>query len=182
MRGSGHGLRGNDPDRLSAHRGPEYQQGMHGHHAGDILFITRPSHGGNHGTAHRLAGFPGVSPNAYLRRGEPLTCHPAEGTVCSHQLPSWSSTRSRSPAVRSHPGPAGTSRRSRLSHLASPARVSPPHPIAAVQGITDYGTIGYTGPCPPPGSMIRYQFRVYGLDTMLDLPAGFGQARPDSRL
>jgi Raf kinase inhibitor-like YbhB/YbcL family protein len=45
-------------------------------------------------------------------------------------------------------------------------------PVAAVQGITDYGTIGYTGPCPPPGSMIRYLFRVYGLDTLLDLPAG----------
>jgi Raf kinase inhibitor-like YbhB/YbcL family protein len=45
-------------------------------------------------------------------------------------------------------------------------------PIAAVQGISDYGTLGYTGPCPPPGSMIRYQFRVYGLDTMLNLPAG----------
>jgi Raf kinase inhibitor-like YbhB/YbcL family protein len=45
-------------------------------------------------------------------------------------------------------------------------------PVAAVQGMTDYGTIGYTGPCPPPGSMIRYQFKVYGLDAMLDLPAG----------
>jgi Raf kinase inhibitor-like YbhB/YbcL family protein len=45
-------------------------------------------------------------------------------------------------------------------------------PIAAVQGITDYGIIGYTGPCPPQGSMIRYQFKVYGLDAMLDLPAG----------
>jgi Raf kinase inhibitor-like YbhB/YbcL family protein len=45
-------------------------------------------------------------------------------------------------------------------------------PIAAVQGMTDYGIIGYTGPCPPQGSMIRYQFRVYGLDAMLDLPAG----------
>lgn len=45
-------------------------------------------------------------------------------------------------------------------------------PIAAVQGITDYGTIGYTGPCPPPGAMIRYQFKVYGLDTMLTLEAG----------
>lgn len=45
-------------------------------------------------------------------------------------------------------------------------------PVNAVQGITDYGTIGWTGPCPPPGSMIRYQFRIYGLDTMLDLPAG----------
>jgi len=45
-------------------------------------------------------------------------------------------------------------------------------PISAVQGITDYGTIGYTGPCPPPGEMIRYQFKVYGLDAMLDLKAG----------
>lgn len=45
-------------------------------------------------------------------------------------------------------------------------------PVAAVQGITDCGMIGYTGPCPPAGSMIRYQFRVYGLDTMLNLPAG----------
>jgi len=45
-------------------------------------------------------------------------------------------------------------------------------PVPAVQGITDYGTIGYTGPCPPPGAMIRYQFKVYGLDAMLGLPAG----------
>lgn len=45
-------------------------------------------------------------------------------------------------------------------------------PVPAVQGKTDHGTIGYTGPCPPPGQMIRYQFRVYGLDTLLDLPPG----------
>ena len=41
-----------------------------------------------------------------------------------------------------------------------------------MQGINDYGTIGYKGPCPPPGEMHRYQFRVYGLDTMLDLAPG----------
>ena len=45
-------------------------------------------------------------------------------------------------------------------------------PIPAVQGVTDYGTIGYTGPCPPHGQMIRYQFKVYGLDMMLDLDPG----------
>jgi hypothetical protein len=45
-------------------------------------------------------------------------------------------------------------------------------PISAVQGITDYWTIGYTGPCPPRGQMIRYQFKVYGLDTMLALVPG----------
>lgn len=46
------------------------------------------------------------------------------------------------------------------------------HPVTAVQGITDHGTVGYTGPCPPPGQMIRYQFRVYGLDSMLNIPPG----------
>jgi Raf kinase inhibitor-like YbhB/YbcL family protein len=45
-------------------------------------------------------------------------------------------------------------------------------PIAAVQGINDKGDIGYTGPCPPQGEMIRYQFKVYGLDRMLDLTFG----------
>ncbi len=42
-------------------------------------------------------------------------------------------------------------------------------PFSAVQGITDYGTIGYTGPCSPHGQMIRYQFKVYGLNVILDL-------------
>ncbi|MGD0535340.1 MAG: YbhB/YbcL family Raf kinase inhibitor-like protein [Methanoregula sp.] len=45
-------------------------------------------------------------------------------------------------------------------------------PVVAVQGLTDYGIIGYTGPCPPPGETHRYQFKVYGLDAMLALPAG----------
>jgi Raf kinase inhibitor-like YbhB/YbcL family protein len=45
-------------------------------------------------------------------------------------------------------------------------------PISAVQGITDYGITGYTGPQPPPGETHRYQFRVYVLDILLDLPPG----------
>ena len=48
-------------------------------------------------------------------------------------------------------------------------------PIAAVQGINDKGEIGYTGPCPPHGEMIRYHFKVYGLDRMLDLKSGSGK-------
>ena len=28
------------------------------------------------------------------------------------------------------------------------------------------------GPCPPQGETHRYQFKVYGLDAMLTLPAG----------
>jgi Raf kinase inhibitor-like YbhB/YbcL family protein len=45
-------------------------------------------------------------------------------------------------------------------------------PFMAVQGTNDFGEIGYAGPCPPPGKPHRYFFRVFGLDKMLDLPAG----------
>ena len=39
------------------------------------------------------------------------------------------------------------------------------------QGKNGMGVNGYTGPCPPSGTH-RYQFKVYALDTMLDLPIG----------
>jgi Raf kinase inhibitor-like YbhB/YbcL family protein len=45
-------------------------------------------------------------------------------------------------------------------------------PFRAVQGTNDFGEIGYGGPCPPPGKQHRYFFCVFGLDRMLDLPAG----------
>ena len=45
-------------------------------------------------------------------------------------------------------------------------------PIKALQGINDFGRIGYGGPCPPAGKPHRYYFRVYALDTMLDIEAG----------
>jgi len=45
-------------------------------------------------------------------------------------------------------------------------------PVPARQGRNDFGTMGYSGPCPPAGATHRYSFKVYGLDRMLDLPAG----------
>lgn len=41
----------------------------------------------------------------------------------------------------------------------------------ARQGVNDFGRIGYGGPAPPSGTH-RYFFRLYALDTLLDLPAG----------
>ena len=43
-------------------------------------------------------------------------------------------------------------------------------PAGAVEGVTDFKTSGYGGPCPPP-STHRYFFRLYVLDIMLDLDA-----------
>jgi Raf kinase inhibitor-like YbhB/YbcL family protein len=45
-------------------------------------------------------------------------------------------------------------------------------PIKASQGMNGFGKVGYMGPCPPPGRPHRYHFRVYGLDTILDLQPG----------
>lgn len=41
----------------------------------------------------------------------------------------------------------------------------------ALQGFNSWGNIGYGGPCPPSGTH-RYYFKIYVLDTKLDLPAG----------
>ncbi|MBS1271579.1 MAG: hypothetical protein MAGBODY4_00711 [Candidatus Marinimicrobia bacterium] len=38
----------------------------------------------------------------------------------------------------------------------------------AIQGITDFGSHGYGGPCPPGGTH-RYFFKIYALDTTLNL-------------
>ncbi|MCD1295929.1 YbhB/YbcL family Raf kinase inhibitor-like protein [Methanocella sp. CWC-04] len=42
----------------------------------------------------------------------------------------------------------------------------------AIHGMTDFGKVGYGGPCPPAGKPHRYYFKVYALDTKLDLSSG----------
>ena len=45
-------------------------------------------------------------------------------------------------------------------------------PAGALQGRTDYGSVGYGGPCPPPGKPHRYYLRLYALKVAkLDVPA-----------
>jgi Raf kinase inhibitor-like YbhB/YbcL family protein len=44
-------------------------------------------------------------------------------------------------------------------------------PIGGKQGKTDFNRVGWNGPCPPGGTH-RYFFRLYAIDTTLNLPAG----------
>jgi hypothetical protein len=46
------------------------------------------------------------------------------------------------------------------------------HPAqGGTQGINDFRKIGYGGPCPPGGTH-RYYFKIYALDTLLNLSSG----------
>jgi Raf kinase inhibitor-like YbhB/YbcL family protein len=47
---------------------------------------------------------------------------------------------------------------------------------APVEGGNDFGSTGYRGPCPPPGhGPHRYFFRLFSLDSELELGAGAGK-------
>lgn len=74
--------------------------------------------------------------------------------------------------------PAGTWVHWVVYNLPASARQLPEHvPPGDVvasggrQGVNDFPTNGYGGPCPPPGKPHRYFFRLYALDTILDLRA-----------
>ena len=40
------------------------------------------------------------------------------------------------------------------------------------QGQTDFRKTGYNGPCPPAGKPHRYYFKLYALDTTLEVKLG----------
>ena len=44
------------------------------------------------------------------------------------------------------------------------------NPSGAIEGVTSFNAIGYGGPCPGSGEH-RYYYRIYALDTTLQLEA-----------
>lgn len=45
-------------------------------------------------------------------------------------------------------------------------------PTGANQGMNDFKRMGYSGPCPPPGKVHRYFFKIYALDMEIALKPG----------
>ena len=50
-----------------------------------------------------------------------------------------------------------------------------------IQGMTSFGRLGYGGPCPPDAEH-RYFFKLYALDTILDLKEGATKAEVESAM
>lgn len=48
-------------------------------------------------------------------------------------------------------------------------------PLGSAEGMTDFGKPGYQGPCPPSGTH-RYFFKLYALDSKLNLDGSAGKA------
>jgi Raf kinase inhibitor-like YbhB/YbcL family protein len=65
-----------------------------------------------------------------------------------------------------------------------PERVPPGEAIASGgrQGLNDFPQSGYGGPCPPSGKPHRYFFRLYALDTLLDLHAPVHRREVDAAM
>jgi len=62
-----------------------------------------------------------------------------------------------------------------VRELAENVSPKPELPDGSRQGISDFRRPGYGGPCPLSG-VHRYYFKVYALDTMLDLPSSTREA------
>lgn len=59
-----------------------------------------------------------------------------------------------------------------LRELPEGASAAPASLQGALQGRNDFDRNGYGGPCPPGSKAHHYFFRVYALDTFLQLPEG----------
>ena len=56
--------------------------------------------------------------------------------------------------------------------LAQGASTNGAMPRGSEEGINGFRSVGYAGPCPPPGKPHHYVFRLYALDVYVTLPPG----------
>jgi hypothetical protein len=69
-----------------------------------------------------------------------------------------------------------------LSSLPEAVAKTPTVQGIGTQGKNDFGKTGYGGPCPPRGKPHRYFFKLYALDTALNLKAGASKAEVENAM
>jgi hypothetical protein len=62
-------------------------------------------------------------------------------------------------------------------HITSPSAL----PDHSLEGRNDFGKLGYGGPCPPSGTH-RYFFKLYALDTLLNVRSGATKAQVEAAM
>jgi Raf kinase inhibitor-like YbhB/YbcL family protein len=65
--------------------------------------------------------------------------------------------------------PSGTFTHWTMWNLPSTKNSIDENTAPGIEGLNSMGTRGYTGPCPPPSKPHRYIFKIYALDSALDL-------------
>lgn len=82
------------------------------------------------------------------------------------------STKSFALIVDDPDAPGGTFDHWIVWNIGGDAKGLPENAKPSNQGKNHFGKIGYGGPCPPPGKPHRYYFKLYALDSLLNLPNG----------
>lgn len=127
-----------------------------------------------------------------FREGEPIPReYTGEGADRSPLL-SWEAppgkTRSLAVLVEDPDAPTGTFAHWVLFNLPTGTREMPENagagklPEGAVQATNDFGKAGYNGPKPPSGKAHHYYFKVFALDTRLDLDTRARRADVDGAM
>ncbi len=119
-----------------------------------------------------------LTSSAFLQ-GDPIPAsYSCDGDNTSPRL-TWTnppgSTRSFALIFDDPDAPGGTWVHWVLFNLPAETRSLPeavgPDPTLAIHGSNSWGSIGYGGPCPPGGEH-RYFFKLFALDSVLDLGVG----------
>ncbi|HET7841183.1 MAG TPA: YbhB/YbcL family Raf kinase inhibitor-like protein [Terriglobia bacterium] len=130
---------------------------------------------------------PSFAPGSAIPRE--FTCEGSDSSPALHWTNPPSGTKSLALIMDDPDAPAGTWVHWVVFNIPAEARELPADtakdgelPNGARQGQNSFERLGYGGPCPPPGSAHRYLFKVYALDSKLDLRSGSSKAELENAM
>ena len=157
--------------------------------AGD--FALESDRASTHNRGRRAMAFT-LDTKAFPKGGEIPSKYACTGEDVSPAL-SWSGapqgTKSFALIVEDPDAPSGTFTHWIVYDLPAEARQLPENVSktddlsgGGRQGRNDFRRAGYGGPCPPPGKPHRYFFKLYALNSPLNLPAGASRREVEDAL